>query len=175
MFFNFNKPLSEADQKEYTVPYEKKPDNCGIAFILPENSAILIYLDFEYCKINLIELEDFKQQPEYYGYTCDYTVIADYNFIEGIVDRLGGIDLELNGNVMRYTGTQIVELISTGKINEVKRQLILQMFSQIKKNNFSKDDFVYIIENGKSDLPIIDCIYWLEYLGDMSSNTSFVN
>ena len=76
---------------------------------------------------------------------------------------------------MRYTGLQAIELILTDEDNNVKKQAIMQIFNGIAKNNFSKDDFVYIIENSKSNLSIIDCIYWLEHLKQMCQNINYIN
>lgn len=175
LYLNFNKPVTDVEQKEYNVPYERKPENCGIAFVFPETSAVLVYLDFENMGLRLLDIENFKPRAEYHGYTADYTVETDYEFIKGIIDRVGGVNLQTDDDTMRYTGTQIVELISTGKGKSIKKDLILQIFAQIEKNNFSKDDFIYIIENSKSNLSLVDCIYWSEYIGEMCKKTDFVN
>ncbi len=173
--YNLNKAAAEAQKNDYTVPYERRPENCGIAFVFPDNSALLAYLDFEDSSIKLLDLADFQVQTEYFGYTADYTVQVSYELIGGIIDRVGGVSIEYGGETLRYTGVQVVDLIASGGEMGLKKQIILQIFSGISKNNFSKDDFVYIIENSKSNLSIIDCIYWLDYLGDMCSQISFVN
>ena len=172
---SFNETAKRAEQKDYTVPYERLPENCGIAFVFPEGSALLAYLDFEESSIKLLDLPDFQVQTEYFGYTADYTVQVSYELIGGIIDRIGGISIEYGGETLRYTGVQVVDLIADGSVKDLKKQIILQIFNGISKNNFSKDDFVYIIENSKSNLSIIDCIYWLDYIGDMCNRISFVN
>lgn len=174
--YHINKTLTEADQKEYAVPYERRPDNKGIAFVFPDNSATLVFLDFENLCIRLLDIPQFEaQKTEYNGYTVDYEVEMNLTLVEGIVDRVGGIDLEIDGVVMRYTGVQVAELISAKDGNSLKQQLLSQIFEQIEKNNFSKEDFVYIIENSENNLSFIDCIFWLDYLKDMSGRISFIN
>ncbi len=176
LYYNFNKSIAEADQKDYTVPYERVPENCGIAFVFPNNSAVLVYLDFDNLSIKLFDIENFDStRPEYNGYNADYTVHTNYEIIEGIIDRIGGANLDYGGEKLRYTGVQVIDLISRGCDSDLKRQLILEIFEQISKNNFSKDDFVYIIENSESDLSVIDCIYWLDYIKEMSGRISFIN
>lgn len=175
LHFNFNKQAAKAEQKEYAVPYKRIPENVGIAFVFPDASAILAYLEFDESRINLLDIEQFQPQPEYFGYTADYVVECDYTLVEGLVDRVGGVSLSIDGGIMRYTGSQVLELIATGKGKQIKKQLISQFFARIEKNNFSKDDFIYIIENSKSDLSFVDCIYWIEYIDDMSKNINFVN
>ncbi|MBQ8267756.1 MAG: hypothetical protein IJZ21_05170, partial [Clostridia bacterium] len=100
---------------------------------------------------------------------------TDYQLIGGIVDRVGGVNVEVNGETLRYTGVQIIDLISVNPDEDMKAQVITQIFRQISENNFSKDDFIYIIENSKSNLTVVDCIYWLDYIGEMRGNINFVN
>lgn len=174
--YNFDKQIKDADQKDYTVPYVQTPESCGIVFVYPDNSATLVYLDFNEESIRLLDIEAFDStRPEYYGYTADYTVHTSYELIEGIVDRVGGIEIEYQGEKMRYTGVQVIEMISYGKVDNIKRQILLQIFDKISKNSFSKDDFVYIIENSESDLSFIDCINWLDHLKGMSGRINYIN
>ncbi len=176
LYFNFNISTKAVDQKEDTVPYRNLPDNAGIAFILPDSSAVLMYLDFENNCINAVNIEKYdKTNTMYYGYTADFTVELDYTLISEIVDRVGGVDIEINGEIMRYTGVHIIDLISTDSGDELKLQIIDDVFSRISKNNFSKDDFLYIIENSNSNLTVVDCVYWLDYMDEMFSNINFVN
>ena len=174
--YNFNGKTTKADQKDYTVPYENLPDNAGIAFLLPDSSAVMAYLDFENRCINVINVEVYDITNNlYYGYTVDFTVETDYQLIGGIVDRVGGVNIQLNGETLRYTGVQVIDLISVNLDTNIKPQLITQIFNQISKNDFLKDDFVYIIENSKSNLTVVDCIYWLDYIDEMRGNINFVN
>ena len=174
--YSFNKQIADADQKDYTVPYAQTPESCGIVFIYPDNSATLVYLDFNKENIRLLDIESYDEtRPEYYGYTADYTVSTSYELIEGIVDRVGGIEIEYQGKKMRYTGVQVIDMIAYGQVDDIKRQILLQIFDKISQNSFSKDDFVYIIENSESNLSFIDCIYWLDYLKSMSGRVDFIN
>lgn len=174
--YNFNNQTAKADQKDYTVPYKNLPDNSGIAFLLPDGNGVMAYLDFENSCINVVNIENYDRNNNmYYGYTVDYIIETDYQLIGGIVDRVGGVNVEINGETLRYTGVQIIDLISVNSDVNIKMQIIIQIFKQISKNNFSTDDFVYIIENSKSNLSIIDCIYWLDYIDEMSRNINFVN
>lgn len=174
--YTLNRQTAKADRKDYTVPYSTKPENAGIAFALPDGSTVLTYLDFENLCIKILNLDDYDSENSlYYGYSVDYTVKTSYELISGIIDRIGGINLEIGGETLRYTGVQTIELISESTDKSIKFLIVEQIFKQISKNNFSKDDFVYIIENSKSDLSLIDCIYWLEYFSEMSEEIIFVN
>lgn len=174
--YSFGQQSAKADKKDYTVPYERLPENCGIVFFLPDDSAFMTYLDFENLCVKILNLDDYDSENNlYYGYSANYTVEINYELIGGIIDRVGGINLEIGGETLRYTGVQTVDLISESTDKSIKFLIIEQIFTQISKNNFSKDDFVYIIENSKSDLSLVDCIYWLEYFPEMSEEIIFVN
>lgn len=174
--YNFNKSVRDTDQKDYTVPYIRTPESRGVALLLPNGSATLAYLEFDEECIRLLDIESFDEScPEYYGYTVDYTIQISYELIEGIVDRVGGIELEIDGQKQRYTGVQVIDLIAYGRVKDLKREIILQVFDKISKNSFSKDDFVYIIENSKSNLSFIECFDWIDYLKDMSGRVQYVN
>ncbi len=174
--YSLNKTTTDIDQKDYTVPYKRTPENCGIVFIFPNSSATLVFLDFDKKNIRLLNIDDYEpSRPEYNGYSADYTIETSYELIEGIVDRVGGIEIVYNDEKMRYTGVQVIDLIAYGKVKDIKRQILMQVFEQISKNGFLNDDFVYIIENSKSNLSFIDCIDWIEYLQDMSGRVNFIN
>lgn len=174
--YNLNKQTANADQKDYTVPYKNIPDNAGIIFLLPDGSGVMAYLDFESSCINVVNIENYDRNNDmYYGYTADYVIEADYQFIGGIVDRVGGISIEIDGEILRYTGVQVIDLLSVNHDENIKPQIITQIFNQISKSGFSRDDFVYIIENGEGNLSIIDCIYWLDYIDELRKNITFAN
>ena len=166
----------KTNQTDEETPYKLLPQNSGIVFILPDDSAVMAYLDFKNNCINLIDVQQYdKNQTVYYGYPAEYSVEVSYDLIEGIVDRIGGINLEYQDESLRFTGRQTVEIIKQNDIKEMKRQLIFEIFNCIAKNNFSKSDFVYIIENSKSNLSIVECITWIDYIRDMCKNVKFAN
>lgn len=174
--YNIKKNTISAEQKEYKVPYARTPENKNLVFVFADDSALLVHLDFDSMGIRLIDIDEFDTNiTNYTGYNVDYTIKTDYRLIEGIVDRVGGINLNTNNEMLRYTGVQVVDLISYGCDNTLKRQIINAVFEQIAQNSFSKDDFVYIIENGKTNLLIIDCIYWVDYIKEMSRRINYVN
>ena len=174
--YNLNRQTAEADRKDYTVPYEQIPENAGIAFLLPDGSAVLAYLDFENDCINVINIERYDSgNALYYGYTADFTVETDYKLIGGIIDRIGGVNIEIDGEILRYTGVQVIDLISQNSNGNIKNQIIIGIFEQISKNNFSKNDFIYIIENSKGSLTVVDCVYWLDYIEQICGRINFVN
>ena len=173
--FSIKKSMTKIDQKEDNVPYEYVPDNAGIGFLLPDGSALLTYLNFKENCINVVNVEQYdKSNNMYFGYTIDYTVQVNQTLIAGLIDRIGGIVIRVNDEALRYTGMQVVELISNNH-SDIKQQIIKEIFKHISANGFSKEDFVYIIQNSKTDLSLLNCIYWLNHIGKIRNNINFVN
>lgn len=174
--YNFGIKTTQINQKADYVPYQKTPSNCGMTFVFPESNAYLFYLDFENLRINVINIPEFDEKIySYNGCTNDFQMYADSQFVEGIIDRIGGIDLTNQSETLRYTGSQVIDYLANDTSMNVRQKIISQILKKFSKNGFSKDDFVYIIENSESNLDFIDGIYWIDYLKDMSQNVDFEN
>ena len=174
--YNFGIKTAQINQKADYVPYQKNPSNCGITFIFPKGYAYLFYLDFKNLCINVVAIPDFDEKLQSYnGYTNDFQMYVDSGFVEGIIDHIGGIDLTNKDQTLRYTGSQVIDYLENDTTMNTRQEVISQIFKKFSKNDFSKDDFVYIIENSESNLDFIDGIYWIDYLKDMSQNVNFEN
>ncbi|MBR6503121.1 MAG: hypothetical protein IKT42_06740 [Clostridia bacterium] len=175
LYYNLNKKILNADEKNFETEYRYLPDSEGIGFLLPDSSAILVYLNFKENCINVVNIEVYdKNNDVYHGYTMDYTVEVDEQLIGGIVDRVGGVNVSVGGETYRYTGSQVEELIKTVPNGSVKSQIISEIFKQISKNGFTRENFVYILQNAKTNLSILDCINWLGFIDQIRKNIVFV-
>lgn len=173
---NLNKNLQSADQKDYTVPYRQTPQNACVGFVFPSENVYLVQLDFQNEDIKFVTVSNFDfKKREYFGYKTDYLLECDYNWLAELIDCIGGINLETEGENLRYTGVQVVDLISTGHLEAIKDKLFTEIFLQISKNGILKDDFVFLLENCKGDLSLVDAIYWLDCLKEMCQHVTFVN
>lgn len=164
------------DTKDYTIPYESIPDNCGLLLQTPLESQWLIYLDFEDEQITVLEASRIKSDfKEYLGYSIDYRIDADYELIAGVIDRVGGIELNVDGTTLRYTGIQVCDLLCCNSYENIKRQVLSEFLYNISKKGFSKNDFAYIIDNSDTDLTVPACFDWPQRLSQMCRSVSFVN
>lgn len=165
----------DAGTSDTSLPYSPVQENCGIAFDTGDGSAVIIYLNFEISRATAIIAEDFDPQKAVYaGYSVDHIIYADRHLTEGIIDRVGGAELYLNGEKLRYTGVQVTELISTGCTAELKKHIISAILDGISKNGFSLDDLVFIIENGNTTLTVPDCYSWPEKLSSMCTRSNVI-
>lgn len=161
----------DVESEKSDVPYESSlPDNKGIILNLPDNCGLEFYLDFENREITVNCFEDEISRDEFERlYGMDYHIDANFELISGIVDRVGGINYNENGENLRLTGIDAVEKI---KENSENKKVILEaVLDAISENGLNKNDMIYIISNCEStDFSIIDCFYWEKYIKEMCSN-----
>ena len=159
----------ETESEPYSAP---APENCGIVFDI-EDEKTFLYLDFEDKSLSVLMLVPEEYENSIHGYSLDYTVKGDLNFISAIVDMIDGIDLNLLGEELRYTGVQVADLFKNGELQ--KREIITAVCNKISQKGFLKENFIYIIENFETDITVPDCYYWSDYIGDMCQSTKIID
>ncbi len=178
LYLELSLKTAEADNSESNIPYAAPlPEGAGILLKLPDKSGYMLYLDFHTNSISVAQIESTETSTSnYFGYPVSYTVEADYFVIEGLIDRVGGLEILSDGEMLRHTGIQVLEKVhSTAENKKLKKELVLTFFKKIAETGFTKEDFVYIIKNSKTDLTVPDCFFWPPYLANMAKNTRFIN
>lgn len=162
----------------YTPP---PPDNTPIMFLWEEGGGEIVYLDFKNSRIELILLpKDCDENAALvYGYTNFEAVKANHLLLSGIIDRLGGIELETSdamSGVLRYTGSQISSLLAANPEDfELKRTVSEKIFEKISSLGFSNKDFMFIINNSNTTLSFPDCYGWEGEIASMAKNLVIMN
>lgn len=171
------KKTKQANDTKSDEPYTAAtPVNCGILVRMPDKSGILFYLNFLKTGITVIPISDCNDlRNEYCGYSVDYNIYADYSLLSGLIDRIGGIEIDDSGEKGRLTGIDVTEKLSTSNDRILKYNILNSTFNKIKETGLTRSDFVYIIENCDStELSIKDCFYWGSYLKAMANNVSII-
>lgn len=154
-----------SDAPNSLIPYSSFPKNAFLIFEFT-NGSLIAELDFE--KSFLLITNNFEERELLDN--C-FTVKADDKLISGMIDRVGGIELFSDGQLMRFTGTQIIDML---KESQNSKSLSLNVLDEYLKKlsvlNITRQDFVYIIENSDTDLSIPDCFYWHEYINVLCKN-----
>ena len=176
-YFYLSKSLGDmaVDKTEESIPYEMTREDCGLLFKTISGLKILFYLDFNDLQTTVLVIND--QEPyktEYAGYSVDYTLEAGRELVEGMIDRIGGIELELEGERLRYTGVHVTELLSRDVGTTLKIDIITAICKKISQNGLKTDDFVFMIENTKTELAVPDCYTWHEDIDVMFSRANII-
>lgn len=155
-----------AKTSEESIPYYKSvPENTGILFDICGDRT-LCYMDFEKGSMNLIfDTGSALVGERLYGYKINYTVNGDYSLLAGIIDIIGGIELESEGELLRHTGVQITDILSkTYDRKDLRLKIITKIIEKVSEKGFQKKDFLYIIENSETNLTVPDSYYWSEHI-----------
>ena len=168
-------------QSQTTTPTEIENESVPYYDYVPESKGVMLnfgtrcvytYLDFENSSITVMIN---PQETESKGYKVDFVVNADYNLIAKMVDYFEGINLEIGGETLRYTGGQVVDLLSTNNDNSLRQRIILSFFSKVKEQGVGVDFFNIIITNSKTNLKMPDCYFWKDKMDEISNNINFLN
>ncbi|MCQ2455099.1 MAG: hypothetical protein MJ090_03015 [Clostridia bacterium] len=166
-----------AEKVKNDEPYfSATPVNCGVMLCLPDDSGLLFYLDFLKEKITVLGIDNTAEtESEFKGYSIDKKIFADYNFLSLLIDRIGGIELEENGEAVRLTGMQVTEKLSEKNDRILNYQIIRAVLGAVSENGLTRNDFVFLIENcDNTDLTLPDCYNWERYIKQMSRNINIL-
>lgn len=164
----------DVSKQNLSEPYYTGPKAAGLLFTVYGGKGCFVYLDFKGSKTRFTLTEN-ANQSRIDDMPVNYVINSDYNLLSGIVDRAGGIELSSDGETLRYTGEQTVELLAQNPDDtELRINIITAIFHNISKNGFSNDDFVYIIENSGTDLLFPDCFYWQDYIQKTAGNVEVI-
>ena len=157
----------KAEQELSNVPYSSAPEDTAILFGV-NNRYIYFHLGFSQNILTVIPdyTEDllFSEKDIFY-------MNADENTVAGIIDRLGGIELAVDGGTFRYTGIQVTQLLYGSKqTEEIRHKILISVIEKIGKEGLERQDLVYLIEKTDTDLTVPDCFYWSDSIGALFQN-----
>lgn len=143
----------------------------NILFKLPPCSLLL---NFSESKINILFLKSGEEQDkaEALGYGEYKTISADYDFLAGLIDRLGGLESAEDGTSVNLSGADAVKTIySGGSLKEITEKLL----KKCADGKASTDILNYILENSETDLSFPLGYDVLQILPQAAQNLNFIN
>lgn len=174
---SFSIPTSFPDSK-VTDKTVKEP------YYIPDTSQFLLYFS-DTKRIIEIDYENLCTHILDTDTKCDkYINIPDQSLIK-IIDRFGGVETSLpfildgfDNLPRRYTGTQILEILSMQNLNKhemnsFKTDIVLNILKNISILGFSNEDFQYIMNLTDSNISYIDFYDVSSYIADCFGNTDF--
>lgn len=150
-----------------SVPYYSQiPENKSVQVFMGTRSVVF-FMDFEQMEM-IVTIN-----PE--SYSADFTVETDYSLLSEICNYLDGINLMLNAETLRYSGEQVVDLLSSDNSDEIRINIVSSILEKIAEQGIGADFFNMIITKSKTNLKMPDCYFWTEYMDDVSKNFEFLS
>lgn len=174
-YVSLNEDFSKASTEKEKVPYtQEKPQNAGILFNI-NGEETFFFLNFEECNITVALNPEEPINNEIYGYSLDYKITANSDLLSEITDYLNGLELTILGQDYRYTGQQIKALIESDNTKRLRYKIIDAIFNRIVSNGVATDFFGLIIKKSETNLNLVDCYFWSEYLTELSKNLRYID
>lgn len=174
------KPLVGVAVPKNDIVYEPPtdyPSNTTIMFTFEDGYSLCVKFEFEKSFISALFLENANQKAfENFGFFATETVNFSYKSLMDFIDTIDGINLDIFGEEMRYTGVQVCNIIAVNNDHiETKTKILKAVFNKIYKIGFSSDALYCIMNNTDNTLSVPDCYGWTEYLGEMCNRYNIVN
>ena len=174
-YVSLNEDFSKASTEKEKVPYtQEKPQNAGILFNI-NGEETFFFLNFEECNITVALNPEEPINNEIFGYSLDYKITANSDLMSEITDYLNGLELTILGEDYRYTGQQIKALIESDNTKRLRYKIIDAIFNRIVSNGVATDFFSLIIKKSETNLNLVDCYFWSEYLTELSKNLRYID
>lgn len=175
-YFYLRQNFRETENKVSSVPYSfSAPESKGIMIEIC-GSPTYLYLDFYEERLKVIIPPEKEYGEDIYGYPIDFSVKTDYRFVAAVIDYADGIELNLDGEALRYTGVQISDILSrTVDVSELKRSIITALMKKIGENGIDGEVFDYLVESTETDITVPDCYYWEKYIAVLCKNGVIIN
>ena len=168
---NFETTVNEVENVPYTQVTE---ENKGILLII-NNEETFINLDFYNKKITVCLLPENSENEKILGYPKNFTIEASEEVLIKIIDYIDGLELIINNEKIRCTGTQVLELFYENKIKDFERVIIKSIFERIAQKEIGVDFFTMIISNSTTDLKLKDCYFWSEEFAVLCKKIEFID
>ncbi len=155
----------KVENKAESVPYYSQ---------IPENKSVLIkmgtksthfFMDFEAMEITVTINPD--------AYSADFTIEADYSLLSDICNYFDGIYLMRDAETLRYTGEQVVDLLSVDNADNLRIDIISAILDKMSEQGVGADFFNMIITKSKTDMKMPDCYFWREFMDDIALKANF--
>ncbi len=100
----------------------------------------------------------------------NYKIFADIDFICRFCDRMGGIDLGESSVKRRYFSAGLRQKLEEKTDYGSRLEITSAFFEKIAKIGLSSEDFMFIIEETRTNLVYSVCYDWLPLIKVMFSN-----
>ncbi len=161
--------IKTQNQIEKVPYYSQIPENKGVLLSFGSEN-VYSYLDFENMRTTIIlDYEEIK----YTNYHVDYKMDADYELIADICDYFGGVNLLIEAETLRYTGSQVLELLKRDNSKEMRGLILTAVFEKMAQQGTGADFFNMLISKSKTNMKMPDCYFWTDFMCHIAKNIAY--
>ncbi len=170
------KPVQEIEEN---VPYisDEAPSFFGLLMRFEGAQSVYFAFDKQSRKTTVIMLPNNADSSSVleYGYYVDCVSHADFDFLARFIDNFGGIELNTDSGLFKYTGVQITEMLKKTNDIHFKKTVINRVINNISEKTLERADLLMLIEGTDTDLNFPSAYYLHDTINSALSTVSFVN
>lgn len=170
-FYYLGVSTKTANSVTEKVPYKSVPENVCVLLSFGENQSVY-YLDFENNALEIYTDKPVERALKNGIIITDY-LNSNNAFLIDIIDKSGGIEYEINGELLRLTGTQVLDYYVRGVIEQ--KELIFKICDNIAKYGLSFDEISSLISGNDTSLSYEEIMLWSDFLPLVAENLVFVS
>lgn len=165
---------SKAGENVSGIEYGSAPENQALLITDKTGRGALIYLDFDNIVTHIyLFSKDSEKEAVNIPYNVNYTIFIESDFAGKFCDRIGGIDIEEEGETARYFSASLNEYMGKTPSEEKMLKISRSFFEKIANTGLSSEDFMFIIEETDTVLPYSVCYGWIDRIPEMFCNCIF--
>ena len=171
-----SRPTAETPQN---VPYvsDEAPDFFGLLMRLEGGASVYCGFDKVGAKTTVIMLENGAQSSAVleYGYFIDCEADATFDFLARFIDNFGGIELNTDNGLFKYTGVQITDMLTKTNDIDCKKRVIGKVLTAMQQRGLERADLLMLIEQTETDLSFPSAYYLHDTINSSLRTITFVN
>lgn len=168
----YKNEVVKTEEKTQKIPYHNEIEPVGI-IISFYDEEIFLGLDFNENKALFI-FDDVVFKALKKGFKIDYSYSFSQEKLENLVDFLGGIEVDINGENLNLTGNQIIDWLSEDLSDEKLKYLAENISKKIAKQGMSNTALEKLFENNTGTLSLKSCYLFLNNLSEVFKNPYFI-
>ena len=167
-------PEAPAGESISGIEYSSAPQNQALLVTDEAGRGALVYLSFDDITTHVYLFEEnAAENAALLPYNVTYQMKLPPDFLGRLCDRLGGIDIEIDGKTERYFSSSLEEFMGDSPNHEKLLIITKNFFEKIANIGLSSEDFMFIIEVSDTDLTYSVCYGLIDRISELCGNCVF--
>ncbi|MCQ2449497.1 MAG: hypothetical protein MJ132_04840, partial [Clostridia bacterium] len=147
------------DTAQHEILYELPPENAAVICRMPSGKAVTFSLDFAENTLTVFNVENGESLS-----ANRYVCVLDRELLIDLIDRVGGLEMEIEGQKLRLPGVQAISFFERRPTAGNRQKLLYAFTKQVARYGLDRDDLQALFQNGSPTLPDAALQGWPQYL-----------